>query len=648
MNSFDRQIKMLIEEEVEVPESISPENIALMLKATTAKKDNMRRSEKISVKSKNRAIAIRSAAAVAACAALALGVTAFVNDTDTPEITPDVTQSNKASDYHDVYSVIQDTIINNPSDEGFAEIGNTKETDTADSVTTITSPDAERYSIPSLNVQGVDTADIIKTDGTNLYCISNNSFYIISADSGNMEPLTKIYDDAKTPVDLYVDGNKVIVISYSTIEVPYEKAEATATAEESGIAETTTSAEPEIPQTVKQNNTIVDVYDLTNKVSPSLAYSYKQNGAYISSRMVGSSLYLVTNYSNFRTKPLDSETDLDNYIPSYYLNDAKCYINAEDIILSSAADSSYTIVAGINVNESSPLVSIKALLSNCKGVYCSENAIYTIGVSGQTTTFTKFIANSGSLTFSGSNSADGVYAGSSSVTEVDGSLRAALITETSDGKSVSLHQFDQNMNSFASLGNICAGQTIEIIRFNGSDVYIITAESETPVKYSFGSEITQSVSAESDKDFVYLTNLDANYAIQIAQIDGEDGKKIRLTSFATNDGINYSEISSVEVEGEISPNFSSRSLYIDAEESIIGLPAISSDTYGNRNIYYVFTFDAANGLSEKGSVVYTDVNPSYEFSRAFRIGETLYISSEGRIVSTQISDLKVIGTLELK
>ena len=103
MNSFDRQIKMLIEEEVEVPESISPENIALMLKATTAKKDNMRRSEKISVKSKNRAIAIRSAAAVAACAALALGVTAFVNDTDTPEITPDVTQSNKASDYAKLY-----------------------------------------------------------------------------------------------------------------------------------------------------------------------------------------------------------------------------------------------------------------------------------------------------------------------------------------------------------------------------------------------------------------------------------------------------------------------------------------------------------------------------------------------------------------
>ncbi len=652
MNRFDKEIRMLIEEEVEVPDSISPENIALMLKQSAAQKDKERRTSKISVKSKNRAITIRSAAAVAACAALAIGVTAFVNDTDDiPEITPDITQNNKASDYHDVYSIIQDTIINSPSDEGFAEIGNTKETDdVADSVATITSPESERYSIPSQTTEGVNSADIIKTDGTNLYCISDNSFYIISADGGIMEALTKIGSDDKIPVDLYVDGNKVVVISDNTTEVPYETSQETAAAEStSGVTEETTSAQvPELPQTVKQSNTIVDVYDVSNKISPVLAYSYKQNGAYISSKMVGSSLYLVTNYSNFRTKPLDSETDLDNYIPSYYLNDTKCYINAEDIILTTA-DSSYTIVSGLNVNENSPLVSIKALFANCKGVYCTQDSLYTIGVSGNTTTFTRFTANKGSLTFSGSNTVNGVYAGSSSVSEADGSLRAVLSTTGEDGaKSATLISFDQNMNTFATLEKVCEGQTIEIIRFNGNDVYIITAESEIPVKYNYGTEITQSVCAESDKDFVYLTKLDESHAIQIAQVDSEEGKKIRLTSLVTTDGINYTEDTTVEAEGEIPSYFTSRSLCIDAEKSIIGLPAVSSDTYGNENIYHVFSFDAEDGLSLRGSVRYTDIDPSFEFSRAFRIGDILYISSEGRIVSVQISDLKVVGTLELK
>ncbi len=179
---FDEQIRTLINE-AEVPERLEPENIALMLKEKTAQKKRKEiKQSSTGVKSKNTAIAIRSTATLAACIALTFGVVALVEDMNAPTVKPEITQENKASDYHDVYSVIQDTIINNPS-EGSEEISAVQIPNTTD-MTTITSEKNKDYVINAA-ADKIEKADIVKTDGTNLYYIANGTLYFVSAENGN-------------------------------------------------------------------------------------------------------------------------------------------------------------------------------------------------------------------------------------------------------------------------------------------------------------------------------------------------------------------------------------------------------------------------------------------------------------------------------
>lgn len=652
---FDKEVRMLIEE-AEIPERLSPDNIAVMLKEKQAEKN--RKEIKMSsagIKSKNRAVAMRSAAAVAACIALGCGVTAVVNNTNRPEIdNPEVIQGHKVSDYHDVYSVIQDTIINNPADDGigWGEISNDEipvETDTENF-------DNKDYIFD----RAAETEDdITVTDGKNLYCISNGKVNVISAENGDMTELIQIENAEKTPVGMYIAEDRLIVISNNVVEVPFtaaETEETTAEGEEVIADSMTETTVPSLPETVTQNNTVIDIYNIADKTNVKLENTYKQNGAYISSSMEGTLLYVVSNYSNFRTKPLDSEEDLDNYIPSYYTDDGKYYVDAADITIPAKVSNNYTIVAGLDTAQASPFRSIKVVLSNGKSAYFTDNAVYVAGNASGDTTIAKFPISDGDISAPIVADVAGIYSDITSVDEYNGTVRVSTLTPSPDGArtgGVSISIYDENLVPVSYLAGLCKdmGKNPVMVEFKENKAFIFLSGESNPYEVILdGTEVSPVVSSDRS---LYLYKCTDNEYLGISSKTDENGKAVGvvLTMYSTADGINFTELSSVETNGVLSAALSDgkldmKALLIDSKNGIIGIPTVKNDTYGNGNLYYVTSYKSGEGFTSLGYIEYTDLDKKYEFKRSVVIDDTLYAVSDGRIVSARISDLKVVETLE--
>ena len=720
---FEEKINELINE-AEIPDCLSPENIAHMLKQKTADKNKKPSVPTISIVTKKKTIAFRSTAAVAACIALVFGVTALVSDNGTAlpiGYLESAGEVKEAENYSDVYKVMQDAyfingkVIEDEQDIPYAHQIPNNDSDTPDKTgtpdTTTTDINAViKYGITSESVEGVAEADIVKTDGNNLYYTANNSLYIVSATNGKMTILSKTQRENNYPVEMYIDNNRLIVISNNVVATPYEinpvetttpvtevtsstdtdvsetTGDSSASTQSSDVSETTittsgttaansktsslgtdtSAAETIIPSTILQSNTIVEIYDISDKATPKLVTTYKQSGLYISSRMVESSLYLVTNYSKYQTKPLQNQDDLENYVPAYYINDVKTYVEAKDICIPSKVSStSYAIISGLNIQNENPMTSIKAVLGNAKNIYSSVSNLYVIGnlpanKDKDCSSITQFKINKGTVTYSANASIEGTLINQISMGEFDNSFRmATTTTDTKTGKYYSnIFILGIDLKPIGSSTKRCENETVKTVRFDNDAAYLVTAEGKTPVSISLADK-TNPKKAENkvaDNYSAYLHKYSDNRLIGIGAELDENGKQtgLKLSMFDSTKADAIKEISSISLSGKLSDSLideviNRKALLIDTANNVIGIPTVSSGEYGTKNLYYVFSYDDTNGFVQKGFLEYNDVaQKNYEFNRGLLVGDVFYAFSNGRIVSAQLSDIKVIEVLSLK
>lgn len=685
---FEQKINELIND-VEVPECISPENIAIMLRQKTSSANLKPFEPQISMKSKKKAIAFRSSAAIAAGFALVLGVMAFVKDNPALPIgyLESAEEIKEAENYADVYKVIQDAFVKN----GTSKEDNTIEPDqtTASTTATQNTGDSQKsisYDISGSSLNDATEADILKTDGNNLYYIANGSLYIVSANGGKMTLLSKVSSTGTYPVEMYINGNRLIVISNNTVETPYETAitqetaasETTAAQAETSVSSGTTAGEEaqkqisegdkstqtgedsktekKIPSSVLQTNTFVEIYDISDKAAPKIVSTYKQNGSYISSKMQGNAVYLVTSYSGYQTKPLDNKEDLDNYVPAYYINDAKNYIQASDICIPSQAGStSYAIVSGLDVQGASPLVSIKAVLSNAKSIYFSDSYLYIAGSGNaigdkNSTLLTRFSIKDGTISYSANASVEGAVINSSAMNENSGNLR--LVTLTTDSKSGKRYSnifiLGSDFKISGSLTGICADKTVSNVLFEDGKVVLMSASAQVLAEINLSDNEAKLSKTSSSLPVIYCKYSDDKFA-GISGILDKSGnvKSIKLSMYDSN----LKELSSVELDGALPDSFSNDTesknvLFFDSQSGLIGIPAVSKSEYGFKNLYYLVSY-GGDGLKLKGKLEYNDVEQNSSFNRAIVSGDILYAFSNERIVSAQLSDLKVIEAFGL-
>jgi inhibitor of cysteine peptidase len=126
------------------------------------------------------------------------------------------------------------------------------------------------YSGTNVQVEGIDEADIIKTDGHYIYTITENTLFIIEAYPGEDARVLSRIGFNNSPQGLFINGDTLAVFgtSYNT---------------GGGM----------LRYWGYHGNTFLDVFDITSKDNPQKTRSFELEGFYTEGRMIDNYAYLI-------------------------------------------------------------------------------------------------------------------------------------------------------------------------------------------------------------------------------------------------------------------------------------------------------------------------------------------------------------------
>lgn len=236
----------------------------------------------------------------------------------------------------------------------------------------------------------------------------------------------------------------------------------------------------------------IDVSDVKSPVEKWRVY---QDGGYISSRLIGNQLVLLSQYGVDITK--DEKQIIDDCIPTYGYNGCDCMrIIPDDIyIMENINDSTYLVASSVDISNSETLKT-KAVLGAGSNVYCNTEFLYAtsttyesgsgyanvFGGSEQTTEIHKFDIRNNNIEYIGKGSVKGHALNQFSMDEYNGYLRIATTNgDWGEGLENQLYVLDNNLNVVGKIEGIAKGETIKSVRFSGDTGYVVTFEQTDPL-----------------------------------------------------------------------------------------------------------------------------------------------------------------------
>ncbi len=531
------------------------------------------------------------------------------------------------------------------------------------------------FSGTNVQVEGIDEADIIKTDGQFFYVfdLNRNSIYIVSAKSSEMKltatiPVSGELGGNETGREMYLQGNRLVLL------VSGYRAE-----EKTGEY---------IPYFRENAVTKVFTYDISDKTAPKLVSSLEQDGRMITSRCVDGKVYVISSYGNYYGwyMPLDeteesSQSEIyKNYIPTIGgepIAPDCIYISDEPV------SEEFLVVTSMSTENPEQYLDVKSLLADGDECYVSNSYIYVAGSRWQNseipydrTEVYRFAYQGGEITPAGQVTVKGTLNDQFSMDEYEGHLRVVTTvneyeyeTEESevldfdgDGKITekdkeasrrmwirenkeynSLYIYDEKLQLTGCIENLAPDEQIKSARLMGSVGYFVTFRQTDPlfsVDLSDPSNPKVLGALKIPGFSTYLHPYGEGLLLGIGyDADENTGWRecVKLSMFDVSDPSNVKEVhkhsladfSYTGVEGE------HKAALIDAEKGIIGFPVRGYAGNGEYNVYVVYGYDEENGFYPKFSEGYamsydTDM---YEFKyelfttdcRGAYIGDTFYM-----------------------
>ncbi len=222
------------------------------------------------------------------------------------------------------------------------------------------------YSKTNIQVEGVDEADIVKTDGAFIYAVAKNSLFIVKAvPPGGMEIISMIKFES-VPQDIYLKGDRLAVYGNDT-----------------------SSYRDEAVTRYKRYSPYVffKVFDISDRKNPRPLRDLDFEGSFVDSRLIGDYAYLViSNYSSYLDDPVPLPRILEkgDSLP-LACGEAKC-INPDVYYIDIPySNYHYTSIAAINIADAAEQVSEEVyLLSENQNMYVSQSSAYV--------TYTKYVS----------------------------------------------------------------------------------------------------------------------------------------------------------------------------------------------------------------------------------------------------------------
>lgn len=593
-----------------------------------------------------------------------------------------------------------------PLDEKTFSLGSTGPTGFGDTASPssqgINSESAGRsYSTTNIQVEGVDEADTVKTDGKYIYTLvqgytlvqdytsqSQNTINIVKADGSGSSVVGKIALGSNTNcAGMYLseDGNKLVVIGSNYGGLLYATR---------GIS--IDIAYPFYSYYMQDVKTFICVYDVTNKANVVLTRNLTLTGSYFNSRMIGDYVYAVVSQPAY----MDNETII---LPAVYDNQSTSKeIAPTSIYYNTMQDSyfTYTTFAGINIlDDSQAPTNLTVMMGGTSNMYVSTDNIYVTfpDNTGETTQIYRVAINDASLTFEAQGAIPGYILNQYSMDQYNGYFRVATTLSTGSwidrNTQNNLYVLNMAMNIVGKVENLAPDEQIYSARFAGDKCYLVTFKQTDPFfVLDLSNPTAPSVAGELKIPGYssYLHPYDENYVIGL----GVENTTVKLCLFDVSDMNNPTEVAKYVI-GEDADYASSDALYdpkaflFDYEKQLLVIP-VSITTYGYTSTEptvpridddssspskvgesssqisdysysywqgaYVFNVSPTNGFTLKGSVTQQDDNTQSEYgfgyqnnviTRALYIDNTLYTVSNNKVQLNSLNDLSLIATVNL-
>ena len=512
------------------------------------------------------------------------------------------------------------------------------------------------YSTTNIQVEGVDEADIVKSDGKYIYVVSGNKVVIIDAYPAEGARILSEIETNESPIELFINEDKLVMLGW----------------------------------------TFIKVYDVSNRGDPFLTRDVSFDGQYFDSRMVGNHVYVIINspaiYDNKIILPQISSNCITKTVPAteiYYFENTHDYSYG------------FTTIMAINAqDDGADVTSETFLIGLTQNIFVSSNNIYvtytdywiyplmersseTSDPETETTIVHKISISDGTIEYKSEGEVPGQVLNQFSMDEYQGYFRIATTTGWMGQNNV--YVLDGNLDIVGRLEGLAPGERIYSARFIGSRAYLVTFKQVDPLFVIDLEDPTNprvlgelKIPGYSD----YLHPYDETHLIGVGKEAVDVGsfawyQGVKIALFDVSDPENPIEISKYIIGDRGTDSYTlqdHKAFLFSRQKSLLVLPIllakideegyseeIPPDAYGEYvwQGAYVFDISLDDGLVLKGRITHfnndEDINEwgryyypyDYSVQRSLYIDNVLYTISGKLVKMNNLEDLSEISEIEL-
>lgn len=564
-----------------------------------------------------------------------------------------------AEDYNEIYGYIQDQrdaeekMTATHSDGGFFDAveDSAASQESSSAAATGTSGKSGSYSDTNVRTEGVGEADIVKTDGENIYLVNGETVEIVDIASDEMEHLAQIEMEEDCYVtELYAADERLLIL-YTREEYDDGK---------TGYDGT------------YRQYTCTDVYDISDPADPEKISTLSQSGYYNTMRVKDGYAYVLSDYS----LPYDiSRPEPRTYIPEVQGE----IMPVSDIYMPQRKmGNDYTVITAFSLDDPKEKTDSKAVFGTAGECYVSTENIYVTesyynnnDANVTQTSIRRIAYEDGVLTGTAQTRVDGILNDSFSIDEYDGYLRLVTTVTSVNGtegsfltaladmfggeetetevRSVdtnSLYILDSDLNVTGEIRDLAPDERVYSARLMGDTGYFVTFRETDPLfsadlsdphnpkiigelkipgfseyLHPYGDGKLLGIGMDVDEETV------ATEGVKLSMFDisdpsdvKEENKYIMKDMYGTDAGYDY------------------KAVFADVEKNLFGFLA-----YGDSTVYTVFTYDEEGGFRE----VFSRTLNWAGSVRGMYAGEKFYLVSANTIESFRLADFEKVDDIVL-
>lgn len=558
------------------------------------------------------------------------------------------------------------------------------------------------YSQTNVQVEGVDEADIVKTDGNYIYTLSGGKLIIAKAyPAEEAEILSETDLGNFTPQEIFIDNDILLIFGNTYQESDIRPLVGMAAKVELGY------------YPYYSSTTTVELWDIGDRSNPQLARSIDFEGNYITSRKIESNVYFVINtYPDYRVLENATEETAGEVVPKYrdrigfeVESDEKDFVKtcrcADVEYFKPINPQSFITVASVSMSDVNAPINKEIIVGSGQDVYASLQNFYIAeanypyygfweggGLAEEKTLVHKFSLNDGQIKHLGQMEATGHILNQFSMDEYNNYFRIATtrgqVSRSGGGTTNNVYIFDSSLSLVGSLEDLAPGETIYSARFIGDRGYLVTFKKIDPFFVIDLSDPTSprvlgklKIPGYSD----YLHPYDENHIIGIGKeaVEAEEGgnfawyQGVKMALFDVTDVSNPIELHKVVIgdRGTDSDALHDHKAFLfDRDKNLLVVPILLAEIKGDKstlpsNTYgdfvfqgaYVYTLTLDGGFDLKGRVTHYESNESFDKSgyyfygdysvmRSLYIDNILYTLSQKKIKLNSLTDLAEIKELK--